>query len=245
MQGGRGSASDRASRAGDPLEGLVEIELISAVASIVLIDLVLSGDNAIVIGMAAARLPPRQRRLAILFGGGAAIVLRISLTAVAALLLTVPGLQAIGGVVLVWIAFKLLKEEDTSDGVREAASLRGAVVTILVADFVMSLDNILGVAGAAGGDVRLLLFGLVLSVGILMLGGSLVAEFINRLVWLVYVGAAVIAWVGTDMLLEDPWVGNAHQLPDEHQTVATALVTVAVLVVAHFTHRRQIGHRNV
>src|SRR5205823_13914265 len=113
-----------------------------------------------VIGMAAHRLPPRQRRLAILFGGGAAIVLRIALTAVAALLLTIPGLRAIGGLLLLWIAFKLLKEEEEgAEGARTAETFRSAVLTILLADVVMSLDNVLGVAAASNGDLRLLLFG--------------------------------------------------------------------------------------
>ena len=212
---------------------------LSAVLSIVLIDLVLSGDNAVLIGMAAHRLPPRQRRLAILLGGVAAVLLRITLTAAAALLLQIAGLRALGGLVLLWIAFKLLKEEEeSSDGVRAAASLRGAVLTILLADFVMSLDNVLGVAAASGGNVGLLLFGLILSMAILMVGGSLVAEFINRLVWLAYLGAAVIAWTGASMFLEDPFVARVGVLAEDTRVVATVLVTIAVVVVAHLVHRR-------
>ena len=211
----------------------------SAVLGIVLIDLVLSGDNAVLIGMAAHRLPPQQRRLAILLGGVAAVLLRITLTAAAALLLQIAGLRALGGLVLLWIAFKLLKEEEeSSDGVRAAASLRGAVLTILLADFVMSLDNVLGVAAASGGNVGLLLFGLILSMAILMFGGSLVAEFINRLVWLAYLGAAVIAWTGASMFLEDPFVARVGVLAEDTRVVATVLVTIAVVVVAHLVHRR-------
>src|SRR5919198_1052008 len=190
------------------------MDTISAVLGIIVIDLVLSGDNAIVIGMAAHRLPPKQRRLAILVGGGAAILLRISLTAVAALLLTIPGLQAVGGLLLLWIAFKLLKEEEEgAEGARTAETFRSAVLTILLADVVMSLDNVLGVAAASNGDLRLL--GLVLSVAILMLGGNLVAELVDRLWWLAYVGAGVIAWTGTDLVLEDPFVMKAGSLPSE------------------------------
>ena len=212
---------------------------LSAVLSIVLIDLVLSGDNAVLIGMAAHRLPPQQRRLAILLGGVAAVLLRITLTAAAALLLQIAGLRALGGLVLLWIAFKLLKEEEeSSDGVRAAASLRGAVLTILLADFIMSLDNVLGVAAASGGNVGLLLFGLILSMAILMVGGSLVAEFINRLVWLAYLGAAVIAWTGASMFLEDPFVARVGVLAEDTRVVATVLVTIAVVVVAHLVHRR-------
>jgi YjbE family integral membrane protein len=215
------------------------MDALPAVVGIILIDLVLSGDNAVLIGMAAHRLPPRQRRRAIVLGGVAAVLLRITLTAAAALLLQIAGLRALGGLVLLWIAFKLLKEEaESSAGVRAAASLRGAVLTILLADFVMSLDNVLGVAAASGGNVGLLLFGLILSMAILMFGGSLVAEFINRLVWLAYLGAAVIAWTGASMFLEDPFVARVGVLAEDTRVVATVLVTIAVLVVAHLVHRR-------
>src|SRR5262245_50323863 len=120
------------------------MELLSAVAGIVLIDLVLSGDNAVVIGLAAHRLPERQQRMAILFGGAAAMALRMALTVTAALLLALPYVKAVGGLLLLWIAFKLLSEEEPDKGdTRVAASLRGAILTILAADFIMSLDNVL------------------------------------------------------------------------------------------------------
>jgi YjbE family integral membrane protein len=216
---------------------------LGAVLSIVVIDLVLSGDNAVVIGMAAHRLPPQQRRMAILFGGGAAIVLRLSLTAVATFLLTIPGLQAFGGLLLLWIAFKLLKQEDESgDGVKVATGMRDAILTILLADLVMSLDNVLGVAAAAHGDLALLVFGLALSMAILMLGGSLVASLINRLWWLAYVGAAVIAYTGAEMLFEDPFVNGENAMPDLvpnelHLPLALAIAGITI-VAAHFINRR-------
>ena len=131
------------------------MHFIYSIARIVIIDLVLSGDNAVVIGMAAHRLPLQQRKIAIFIGGGAAIVLRITLTAIAALLLTMSGLQLAGGALLVWIAFKLLKEEEESkEGVKVAASMREAIFTILIADFIMSMDNVLGVAGAINGGLH-------------------------------------------------------------------------------------------
>ena len=220
------------------------MDTISAVLGIIVIDLVLSGDNAIVIGMAAHRLPPKQRRLAILVGGGAAILLRISLTAIAALLLTIPGLQAVGGLLLLWIAFKLLKEEEEdTQGVRTAETFRSAVLTILLADVVMSLDNVLGVAAASNGNLELLLFGLVLSVAILMLGGNLVAKLVDRLWWLAYVGAGVIAWTGTDLLLEDPFLAKAGTLPPEMHAVAGVAVTAVVLTITHHVKRRRPAQR--
>ena len=126
------------------------MQTLYSILGIVLIDLVLSGDNAVVIGMAAHRLPPQQRRLAILIGGGAAIALRIILTIGALLLLRIPGLQLVGGLLLIWIAFRLLKvEEESAEGIKAAGSMRQAIFTILVADLVMSTDNVLGVAGAS------------------------------------------------------------------------------------------------
>jgi YjbE family integral membrane protein len=210
-----------------------------SILRIIIVDLVLSGDNAVVIGMAAHRLPPKQRRQAILIGGGAAILLRIVLTAVAALLLTIPGLQFTGGLLLLWIAFKLLKEEEEShEGIRVAAGMRDAVLTILLADLVMSTDNVLAVAGASEGHVGLLLFGLVFSMIILMWFGSMVANLINRFLWLSYVGAAVVAWTGALMVFEDPIVvRRAAWLSHTVTYVSSAVVTLAVTAFAHWFHR--------
>lgn len=212
-------------------------ELIPRILQIVLIDLVLSGDNAVVIGMAAHPLPHKQRRFAIVFGGAAAIVLRITLTTVAALLLGLPGLRAVGGLVLLWIAFRLLEQNEPDDGPKVASSVMGAIGTILLADFIMSLDNILGVAAASHGDVLLLGFGLLLSMAILMVGGSIFAELIDRLWWLAYLGAAVIAWTGADLAQDDAWVAQLFILPDVVRWIVNGLVVVAVVAIAHTVHR--------
>jgi len=213
---------------------------LSQVLRIVIIDLVLSGDNAVVIGMAAHRLEPRQRKLAIVLGGGAAIVLRILLTAVAAFLLKVRGLQLAGGLLLLWIAVKLLKQEEEShEGLKAAATMSGAIATILLADFIMSLDNVIGVAGASEGNVGLLIFGLVLSMGILMFMGSVVAELINRLWWLAYVGAGVIAWTGSAMLFEDPIVHSRMALEGLPLHLTCAAIMLVTLLLAHYMHRRK------
>jgi YjbE family integral membrane protein len=217
-----------------------EFSLVSRIIQIVLIDLVLSADNAVVIGMAAQPLPPRQRRKAILFGGGVAILLRVVLTGVAALLLGLPALKAIGGALLLWIAYRLLEREDEGDaGVRAASTLRAAIATILIADVVMSLDNVLGVAAASNGDIALLIFGLLVSMAIVMLGGGLFADLIDRLWWLAYVGAAVIAWTGSEMIQEDALVSGLAALPLALEISVNVLVTVAVVGLAHYVHRRQ------
>ena len=219
------------------------MHFLSSLFKIVIIDLVLSGDNAVVIGMAAHRLPYRQRKIAILCGGAAAIGLRITLTAIAAVLLRVSGLQIIGGVLLIWIGFKLLKQEEEShEGIKVAASMREAIVTILIADFIMSLDNVLGVAAASDKDLRLLIFGLLLSMAILMAMGSVVANLINRFGWLSYVGTAVIAWTGATMIFEDPFLTERVAPLNPAVIYGTAgIVTILVLGLAHWFHRRRPG----
>ena len=215
------------------------IHLVYSVSRIILINLFLSGDNAVVIGMAAHRLPQPQRRLAILTGGTVAIVLRVILTVVAALLLEISGLQLVGGALLVWIAFKLLKEEEESkEGLSVAASMREAIITILVADLIMSLDNVLGVAAASEGDLRLLVFGLILSMAIVIWMGALVANLINRFWWLSYFGAAVIAWTGAIMLFEDRLIlDRAAWLTQPIAYTSAAVITIAVTAFAHWFHR--------
>jgi YjbE family integral membrane protein len=202
------------------------IELLGAIGSIILVDLVLSGDNALLIGAAAAGLPQKQRWLAIAFGGGAAIVLRITFAVIATLLLRLPLLQAIGGLLLLFIAIKLLADRESkvqkvkpaeeraiaSDNKRagNATLTKGfmsAFWTILVADVTMSLDNVLAVGALAGGDLILLAAGILLSVIILLLGSALVAELIERLPWLLDVAALVLAWTGAHMILEDIRLG--------------------------------------
>ena len=215
------------------------MHFLTSLIRIVIIDLALSGDNAVVIGMAAHRLPPKQRRQAILIGGGAAIGLRIVLTIIAAFLLLVPGLELVGGLLLIWIGFRLLEQEEEShEGVKVASTMKEAVTTILVADFIMSTDNVLGVAGASEGNVALLLFGLILSMAILMFMGNLVADLLNRFWWLAYVGSGVIAWTGTLMVIKDPLIGRYLPfLLRVNQYIFAVLVTISTLAAAHWYHR--------
>jgi YjbE family integral membrane protein len=205
----------------------VEIfDLVKALLSIVVIDLVLSGDNAMVIGMAARRLSPEQRRRAILYGAGGAIVLRIIFTVLAALLLGVPLIQGVGGIVLLWIAYTLLRPEAEEHEIHSGGNLFDAVRTIILADVVMSLDNILAVGGTAHGDIKLLLFGLALSMSLIMFGSNIVATLMNRLPWLVYIGSAILIYTAGDMIFNDPIVGCV--LP--HESWFEALVIVLLIV---------------
>ncbi len=185
-------------------------QFVTLVLQILVIDVVLSGDNAVVIAMAAHRLPEKQRRTAILCGAAGAIVLRVLFTWVLSQLLVVPLLQFGGGLVLVWIAMKLLldEEEEGSHKVREASGLIHAIWIIIMADFVMSLDNMLAVAGAAEGHALLILFGLTLSIAIIMLGSVYIARLMNRFPVLIVLGAAVLAWTAAGMILEDKKVAE-------------------------------------
>ena len=171
---------------------------------IVLIDLVLSGDNAVVIGMAVRRLPRTLRVRAVLVGTLGAVGLRIVFTMLAAYLLGVPYLAAAGGLVLFWIAAKLLRGEEEEGPVGEADDFWQAVGLIILADITLSLDNVLAVAAASEGHFWLLVFGLLLSIPILMLGANLVAELLQRMPWLNLIGALVIVWAGARLIAHDP-----------------------------------------
>jgi YjbE family integral membrane protein len=176
----------------------------AALAQIMLVNVVLSGDNAVVIALAARNLPAVHQRKAILWGSGGAIVLRVLLTIVAVQLLKIPFLQAVGGLLLVWIAIQLLVEKDEEEGAHHAhAGLMGAVKTILVADVVMSLDNTLAIAGVAKGDWTLLIVGLGLSIPLIVVGSTLIMKIMDRFPIVVYIGAALIAWTAGEMMDSD------------------------------------------
>ncbi|HBY44628.1 MAG TPA: tellurium resistance protein TerC [Chloroflexi bacterium] len=208
---------------------LVDFDLISKLLSIIAIDLVLSGDNAVVIAMASRRLPPAQRKKAIIYGGGGAVVLRILFTIGAALLLGVPLLQAIGGLLLIYIAIKLIQPASSDhSGVQAADTLGAAIRTIIMADIVMSLDNMLAVGGAAHGHIGLLIFGLMLSIPILLFGSSAIARLIDRYPWLNLVGAAILVHTALEMFFNDKYVLKFIHL-DRLVELAIILAIVAAI----------------
>ena len=171
---------------------------------IIWINILLSGDNAVVIALAARGLPPEQQRKAILFGSGAAVVLRIGLTIIAAWLMALQGLQIVGGLLLLWIGAQLLANEEESDAdSKEQANLTSAVRTILIADVVMSLDNVIGVAAAAKGDQALLIIGLAISIPLVVFGSSMMIKLMERYPSIITFGAALIGWVGGETIASD------------------------------------------
>jgi len=173
------------------------------VSKIIVIDLLLSGDNAVVIALACRNLPPGQRNKGILFGVGGAIGLRIILTFFAVTLLTLPYLKLIGALLLLWIGIKLIlpEEEHSADNIQADTRLLGAVKTIIIADFVMSLDNVLGVAAAAKGNVWLLVFGLLISIPMIAWSSQLVLKLIDRFPFIIYAGGALLGYVAGEMLV--------------------------------------------
>jgi len=167
------------------------------------VNIVLSGDNAVVIALAARSLPPRQQKLAIFWGAGAAILMRIVLTFFAIALLQLPWLKLIGSVLLLWIGVKLLVPEHGEEGADASDNLFQAIKTILIADLVMSLDNVIAVAAAAGGSVTLLVLGLAISIPLVIFGATLLVKAMERFPVIIVIGAALIGFVAGEMAWED------------------------------------------
>ncbi|MFT9849243.1 TerC family protein [Aneurinibacillus sp. REN35] len=183
-------------------------EFFSALLAILVIDLVLAGDNAIVIGMAARRLPKEQQKKVIIWGTVGAILIRIFATLVVVWLLNIPGLLLVGGLLLIWISYKLLADEKGHDNIKAEDSLWGAIRTIIIADAAMGLDNVLAVAGAAHGNFLLVIIGLLISVPIVVWGSTLIIGWIERFPVLIYVGAGVLAWTAAKMIVDEPFIAG-------------------------------------
>jgi YjbE family integral membrane protein len=207
-------------------------ELVASLLEILGVNIILSGDNAVVIALAARNLPPKQQRMAIILGSAAAILLRVVLTLVAAEMLKLPWLRLAGGALLLWIGVSLLLDGDGGDhGTKAGTGLAGAVRTILVADFVMSLDNVLGVAAAAKGHFGLLITGLVLSIPLIMFGSGIILRIMDRYPIIITLGAALIGYVAGEMLVDEPVL--AHWLHDGGRWIHYAVaIACALLVVA-------------
>jgi YjbE family integral membrane protein len=184
-------------------------EFIAGVFAIVVIDIVLAGDNAVVIAMAAKSLPQDKRRFAIVFGSLLAVALRIALTVFAAQLLQISLVKLVGGILIVWIGVKLLVIDDPHEAAPHAAgTLWAAVWIIIVADVTMSLDNVLALAGASEGDPFLLLFGLILSIPLVVGASGLLADLMDKYPVIIYLGAAVLGKVGAELIMGDPLVAR-------------------------------------
>lgn len=212
----------------------------SALLAIILIDLVLAGDNAIVIALAARSLPTPLQRKAIVWGTVGAIVVRSLMTIGVVWLLKIPGLMLVGGLGLVWIAYKLLADqEDDSEHGPSAQTFWGAMKTIVVADALMGVDNVLGVAGAAHGAFDLVILGLLISVPIVVFGSSVVLKLVQRFPIIIQLGAAVLAFTAAKMIVNEPLLDAVFDPHTAARWATYALAIGGVLVAGWRTSRRQ------
>ena len=198
---------------------------------IMMINIMLSGDNAVVIAMASRALPPKQQKQAILFGSFGAIFLRIVLTFFAVMLLALPWLKLVGGLLLLYIGVKMLIPDDEEKHLDGHTKLWSAIKTIIVADFIMSLDNVLGVAAAAKGNLVLLVIGLAISIPLIIYGSTLLLKLMNRYPIIITIGGGILGWVAGEMAVTDPvlasWVeANAHWMHEAVPAAGAAFVIV-------------------
>jgi YjbE family integral membrane protein len=208
-------------------------QFLFALMNIIFINIILSGDNAVVIAMAVRSLPDKQRQQGIIFGTAGAVLLRIALTFAAAFLLTVPFVKFAGGLLILWIAFKLLMGESDEGDVKKVNGLMQAIGTILMADLVMSLDNVLGVAGASNGNLLLLLIGLATSIPIVIFASRIITRLMDRFPIIVVLGAAILGRVAGDMIASDPFVVKAlHNPGHAFAYTVQALLAVGVVLAA-------------
>ncbi|UJX39740.1 TerC family protein [Desulfovibrio sp. JY] len=214
------------------------LDFLLQLLSIVAIDVVLAGDNAVVIALAVRNLPPRSRTKGIAVGAGAAVVLRVALTFVAAQLLDLPFLKLAGGLLVAVIAVKLFAEGDAADKEKSCTTFLQAITTIVAADLVMSTDNILAVAGASRGNLALLIFGLGLSIPFVVFAANALSRLMDRFPIIIALGAAVLGKVAAEMILTDAWVASLAR-PGQTAVYAGEVVgAVGVVVVGRLWARR-------
>jgi YjbE family integral membrane protein len=216
--------------------------LVISILQIIAIDIILGGDNAIIIALACRDLPARQKKLGILWGTAGAIILRVILVFFATTLLTVSGLKLIGGLLLLWIGIKLVTENDAEadHNVNSSRSLMTAIRTIIIADFVMSLDNSIAIAAAAKGNMYLVVFGLVLSVPIIIAGSAIILKLMSRFPVIISLGAALLGWLAGDLIVHDPLLESyLTQLIPHADIVVAGGFALAVVCIGRLIAMRQ------
>jgi len=203
-----------------------------SIIQIIAIDIILGGDNAIVIALACKNLPEKQRKLGIFYGALGAIILRVIMVFCATYLLLIEYLQIVGGLLLIWIAVKLILDNHKSHGihVNQESNLFAAIKTIVIADFVMSLDNSVAIAAVANGDIALVIFGLLLSVPIIIWGSSLILTLIDKYPSIIYLGAMLIGWIGGDMIQSDAYITTSLNISFYSDKLVPTLCMAFVLI---------------
>jgi len=213
------------------------------ILGIIWINIILSGDNAVVIAMACRGLPQDKRRMGMILGAGVAVALRIVFTVVVVALLSTPFLKVIGGCLLLWIAVKLVSGEDEEGNVKETNRLWHAVWTIAVADAVMSLDNVLAIAAVAQDSTWLLVLGLAISIPLIIAGAALIMAILDRVPVLVWAGAALLGWVAGEMIVSDPWVvAQLGEVLVHRAEIPTAILAALLVLAAGYMLRRRTVH---
>ncbi|WP_046178295.1 TerC family protein [Domibacillus tundrae] len=215
----------------------METEFLTALFAIIMIDLVLAGDNAILIGLAARKLPKEQQKKVIFWGAVGAIIIRMIATLLVVYLLELPGLRLVGGILLIWIAYKLLIEEEEHE-VTAADSLWGAIKTIIIADALMGLDNVLAVAGASHGNFLLVMIGLLVSIPIVMWGSTIILKMIERYPIIITIGAGILGWTASKMIVGEPFMHDYFTNP--FVKYGFELVVVAGILLAGTLKQRRI-----
>ena len=213
------------------------------ILGIIWINIILSGDNAVVIAMACRGLPQDKRRMGMILGAGVAVALRIVFTVVVVALLSTPFLKVIGGCLLLWIAVKLVSGEDEEGNVKETNRLWHAVWTIAVADAVMSLDNVLAIAAVAQDSTWLLVLGLAISIPLIIAGAALIMAILDRVPVLVWAGAALLGWVAGEMIVSDPWVvGQLGEVLVHRAEIPMAIIAALLVLGVGYMLRRRTVH---
>ncbi len=217
--------------------------MLPALAEIMWLNIILSGDNAVVIALACRGLPEDKRRIGMVLGAGVAVGLRIVFTIVVAALLATPFLKIIGGLLLLWIAVKLLSGDEDEGSVKETDRLWHAVWTVVVADAVMSLDNVLAIAAVAQDSTVLLAVGLAISIPLIVAGAALIMALLDRLPLLVWAGAALLGWVAGEMLISDPWLLDhlGRELSHKAEIPSAILGAILVLAIGYIARHRAAG----
>ncbi|HSN39105.1 MAG TPA: TerC family protein [Burkholderiales bacterium] len=213
------------------IETLTNPAIWVALFQIAVINVLLSGDNAVVIALACRSLPPKQQKQAFIVGTVGIVVLMTGLTAFAAYLLTLPYIEIVGSVLLLWIGIKLLQSEDADDNIKDSSNFWEAVKTIIIADIVMSLDNVLGMAGAARGHLGMLVVGLVITIPLILFGSAMIMKLMERFPIFVTGGAGLLGWVAGEMAVADPGIKSfveGHHALDTFVPIIGALSVVAV-----------------
>jgi len=216
------------------------LEFLMALGSIIVLDLVLAGDNAVVIAMASRDLPEVIRKKAVYIGTGGAIVIRLLMTLLAVWVLTIPFLQAVGGLVLIPIAIKLLKPAGNHENIATSDNFWKAIKTIVIADAAMGIDNVLAIAGAAGGHFGLVILGLLISVPIIVWGSQIIGQWMQKYSWLIYIGSGILAWTAGTMVMHDKIIGPyLLGWTGGYLYILPFLVTIGVVVCGHFSQAKE------